>query len=223
MTSYNLFPGWAGGVGTATDDTQVTLGTDFTLTATAWLTQIRWFRATDEATGTTRQGILYDSAGNVLYGPVNIPTGALNAWSAYTLPTALRLNAGAYKAAVFHPAGRYTAAAHWFDTGPNGSDVIEGPVTVLASAHAPYGNGTYAYGAAPGFPTSSFNAAAYFSDVTISDTDPALANGPTVTYRQYTEAGWVQGSAHSRAWIGGQWVPVQGKRWDGAAWQNLPS
>lgn len=223
MTTYNLFPGWAGGVGTANDDGQVTLGTDFSLSAPAWLTQIRWFRATDEATGTTRQGILYDSNGTVLYGPVPIPTGALNAWSAYTLPTALRLPAGLYKVCVFHPAARYTASAHWFDTGPNASNTVEGPVTIISNSASRNGQGTYAYGATPSYPTNSFNAAAYFSDATISDVDPAAAAGPTVTYRRYDGAAWTQGNAHSRAWDGAAWVPAQGKRWDGAAWQNLPA
>lgn len=230
MTLYQLYDN-VPVLPTTVDDVGVSVGTEFLVTAQCWLTQLRWIRGTDEATGMTRQACLYrmDGSGNgqgfAVVDPVDLPTPAQGEWGVYDLPVPFELTAGLhYKAVVFHPAGRYTSQSNWFDeTGPNTVSLVKGPITVLSGADTMggVGNGTYGYGNAIQFPWNQFHNSAYFPGATISDVDPTVVTVPRLTAKRYEDGGFVSHSAAPKVWDGSSWIPAVGKRWDDSGWVAL--
>lgn len=225
MTIYNLYDDASFAVGPATvDDQAVSLGTEFTVTGPAWLTQMRWLRPTDEATGQIRIGAIFQqipgyNAGTLLYGPYTLPTPAQGQWGAYDLPTAIALAPGTYRAVVYHPAARYFAQSHWFDTGPNASNIVRGPITVPNAANAyTQAQGSYAYGTGIQWPSNTFNATAYFPGATFSDTDPTAS---AVTLKRLESGIWTTHLAQPKVLHNSAWASYHPKYWNGTAWTAL--
>jgi hypothetical protein len=109
-------------------------------------------------------------------GPFTIPAPAPGTWGTVTLPAPQPLTPGTrYRAVIFHPAGAYAATGAYFT-----ADQVAGPLVAPASATATAGaQGSYAYGPAIQYPTQTFNSAAYYADVTVTDVDPAPLIVPT--------------------------------------------
>lgn len=168
MALFNLFDGTPA-VAKADDTAPLTLGTEFYVTDRAWLTEFRHLTA---ASGnlSNRTGALYRVSDNALMvGPFLMPEPTPGEWCAFTLPTPFELVPNErYRVAIFHPFGDYPATPHFFE----GAGRFAGPV-VVPNAFTATAQGSYAYGASITYPGGTFNATAYYSDVTISDVDPA--------------------------------------------------
>lgn len=192
MTSYNLFPGPAPLVQAYDKGQSVNLGTSFKVTAPGWVTHIRYVSGRGSGGAdvdySQRVGVLWklNVVGGTSYsytkvaGPFTLPapTGP-DQWVDFTLPVPFALVPGQlYRIAVLHPNGGYPASTHYFDHGDGTTDYVYGPVVVPASGNVLYGmQGTFKY--TPYFddvPDSQYNAAAYYSDVTITDSDPAVVS-----------------------------------------------
>lgn len=227
MTLYQLYDNVPPS-GTVNDDLGVSVGTEFLVTAQCWLTQLSWQRATDESTGAIRTACLYqmngpgDGQGLAVYGPVYLPTPAQGEWGIYDLPTPFELTPGIhYKAAVYHHNGRYTAQAHYFDTGPNATSIVKGPITVLNSPDTMggIGNGTYNYSNDLQYPFNTFNSTSYFPGATISDVDLTLSN--TINFKRSESGVWVSHSGTPKVYIGGSWIDKHPQYWNGTGWTDL--
>lgn len=180
MTLHNLFTGAAPQLSAADDAAPVNLGTEFYATGPAWVTGLKFLAAATpgsyQLSTLDRTAGLYTvhpdgQGGDLVAGPVTIPITA-GQWCTADLPAPYPLTVGTrYRVVVHHPDGRYPATAHRFDAGNPAS--VDGPLTA-PNVDGAYFNaqGSYTYAAALAFPVSSFNATAYYADVTATDTDP---------------------------------------------------
>lgn len=209
---YNLFE-LNGALPDATnvDPAAITVGTEFIVTADCWVTELRWYRGNADESESIRQGGLYrkingNTPGELLLGPIDMPLPLWNAWGTYVLPTPYKLFAGeTYRVAMFHPNGRYPAVSKWFLDGPNASPIVRGPITIPNTTGIEQGSYNYVWGL--NWPDQTFNGAAYFSDVTITDVNP---NPPDTT--------------EIRTWDGTVWrsdVPTATREWNGLTWDDV--
>lgn len=162
----------------AGDSSPYSMGLEFEVTSSAWLSEIRWWQASGNApSGATRQGALYSvqspSSGTSVLAFQDFPA-TVNGWNTITLDPPFSLSVGQrYRAIVFHPAGRYSADSLYYSTGPGGVNLNNGPLRVHSDANATGGNqNSYLQSGSPGFPTDSFNSAKYWIDVAVTDTAP---------------------------------------------------
>ena len=176
MTTYHLFDA-APSLLQSGDEDDVSLGTEFIVTAQCWVTQFRWLRPINGVDGGIRQAALYLVNGTRVVEPVDLGIPAQGEWGATDLPTPYKLAPGRYKVVVRHPLGRYPAQLGWFAAG---GDEVKGPVTVPHASNATSGNqGSFGYGSGMVYPDGSYQSAAYFSDVTVTDEDPNPPVSPT--------------------------------------------
>lgn len=221
MTLHNLFTAGPANL-YANPDNAITLGTEFRVNTACWATQIRWFRASGAGEGIRRGAIYWVNTGGLtgtlVYGPVALPAGVDGQWVPLDIP-ALRLDPGSYRVAIWHPSpGLYVATANYFSTGTGGTNTTRGPITIPNAASAlGQKQGSYTNGEAMAFPASVYNAGGYFSDITISDTNPNPPQGIAVKVRE-AEA-WVSRTARPKVFQDGQWKPAPLKRWTGTNWQ----
>lgn len=221
MSLYNLYVAPPASL-TANNDVAITLGTEFAVNTTCWVTQLRWFRPNAAGTG-IRKGALYTVnanglAGTLIYGPVDFPMGADGSWVVHDM--VLRLEPGRYRVAVWHPnPGLYAATSNFFSTGAGGTSVTRGPITVPNAASAlGQKQGSYANSAAMTFPASVYLAGAYFSDVTVSDTDPNPPVGALIKVRE-SESAWTERRAKPKVYAGsGLWTPGKLKHRTSSGW-----
>ncbi|MEU0937612.1 DUF4082 domain-containing protein [Embleya sp. NPDC005971] len=163
------------------EETPVSLGTEFMLSATGWVKALHYWRATVAETGTVTGSVYLAATGVEVAGTVVTFTPTGTGWQTATITTPVQLTAGVrYILSIHHPS-RYAAgvAAYW-STGPGASGHTNGILTApsnAAIAGAPLGQGRYEYGPTRQAPASTFNANNYYSDVTVTDVDP---NGTTL-------------------------------------------
>lgn len=224
MTIYNLFTAGPANL-YANPDNAITLGTEFRVNTACWATQLRWFRASGAGEGIRRGAIYRVNAGGLtgtlVYGPVALPAGSDGQWVPLDIP-ALRLDPGSYRVAVWHPGpGLYVATANYFSTGAGGTNTTRGPLTIPNAASAlGQRQGSYTNGEAMAFPASVFNAGGYFSDLTVSDVDPAPL--PTLALKVRQADAWRSLAARAKVRRGGVWVPANLKYRAGGTWQRKP-
>ncbi|WNO26020.1 hypothetical protein SEA_WILDWEST_1 [Arthrobacter phage Wildwest] len=171
MALFNLFDGTPA-LGKGNDASPLTLGTEFYVTSPAWLTQIRHLTASEGSLARRTGAVFAAATGALVAGPFQMPVPVHGEWCALDLPDAVELTPGVhYRVAIFHPEGDYPATGYYFD---DEAARYSGPVVVPNVFDAVAGaQGSYKYDAYLAFPDNSFNATAYFSDVTISDVDPS--------------------------------------------------
>src|SRR5690606_12507231 len=99
------------------------------------------------------------TADGQLVGTVTFTNESLSGWQTATFGSAIQITAGVTYIASYHTTGSYVATTNYFAT-----DHTNGVLTGLSSA-ASGGNGLYAYGANPLFPTSSYQASNYWVDI----------------------------------------------------------
>jgi hypothetical protein len=139
------------------DTTAVELGLKFRPTVNGNITAVR-FHKSSVNTG-THQGSLWSSTGTLL-GRVTFTGETASGWQTAALTTPVAVTAGTtYVVSYFAPNGRYAGDSGFFASG-----VSNPPLEALASG-ASGGNGVYRYGAAPGFPTQTYQASNYWVDV----------------------------------------------------------
>jgi hypothetical protein len=151
---------------------------EFEVDSAAWLTEIRWWQATNNApSSATRQGALYSvtsaAAGTNVTGFISFPT-TVSGWNTLTFAPPVELTVDQrYRVVVFHPAGRYSADPNYYSSGAGSTDLVNGPLRVPSAANTT-GNDQNAFlqSGTPGYPVDSFNATRYWIDVAVTDTDP---------------------------------------------------
>ena len=181
MTSYSLFAAHPGVQPTWGDTGAVTLATQFSATAPAWLTALRYPHPAAATEFARRTAALYSVSpsgdfGAMVAGPFTMPDPVAGEWCTVQLPEPLALVPGtSYRAAILHPGGLYPATGGYFKDGPGSADQDFGPLHLPSADHVAYNRqGSFQYGPSIQFTDSSFNGASYFSDVVVSDTDPAV-------------------------------------------------
>lgn len=205
MSLWNLFPTHPGVQPQWADGEAVSLGTQFSVTSPAWAVALRYPHpvASDEIE--RRTAALYrvndaDGSGTLIAGPVLMPVPVAGEWCSADLPSPVPLVPGvSYRTVVLHPHGHYSAVGRYFVDGDGAFDRDYGPLHVPSALNVLNGRqGSYLYGGAIQFPTEAYNAASYFSDVTVTDTDPTppaatetvfAADG--TAYRTYILAGGI--------------------------------
>ena len=148
------------------DTSAVNLGVQFQASSSGMISGVRFYKESNN-TG-SHVGSLWTASGTLLAsGTFSGETAS--GWQELDFSSPVAVTAGTTYVASYH-----TNTGHYAYTS-NGlsSAVTNGPLTALASG------GVYAYGAANGFPSSSFNASNYWVDVVYSPTSGTTP--PTVT------------------------------------------
>ncbi|MDR7110830.1 hypothetical protein J2X03_000686 [Microbacterium trichothecenolyticum] len=149
-----------------TDTDAVELGTVFTVAKPGHVTALLYYKGAG-STGTHR-GTLWSATGQQL-ASVTFDAETASGWQRAVVSTPVLVTPGnTYVVSYFAPNGGFATTGGYFAE-PRVSGDIVGPAT---------DNGRYIYGSNGGFPTTSFNATAYFADVQV-DFGPAGASPPT--------------------------------------------
>jgi hypothetical protein len=147
------------------DPNPVELGVKFRSDLDGFVSAIRFYKG--PTNGGTHLGSLWTGSGALL-GRATFTGETASGWQQVTFSTPIAISANTtYVASYFAPAGGYSADRSYFAT--NGTD--RAPLHAL-SAGASGGDGVYAYEAATGFPTNSFNATNYWVDVVFNPSSP---------------------------------------------------
>ncbi len=148
------------------DANAVNLGVKFRCTtAGAKARGVRFHKATQN-TG-THVGRLWTANGTLLASAAFTGETA-SGWQEATFTTPVDLIADATYVASYHTAvGHYAASSNFFATAHTHNALV-------APASGTSGNGVFAYGPSPAFPTSSFNATNYWVDVVVDAPAPVL-------------------------------------------------
>jgi hypothetical protein len=147
----------------------VTLGVKFEASASGQITGIRFYKG-PENTG-THVADLWSSTGTLL-ASATFTNETASGWQQVNFSTPVSITAGTtYIASYYTSSGDYSADANYFNTA-----VTNGSLTALASGTSG-GDGLYAYGSSPTFPTASFDASNYWVDVAFvqSSNQPPIA------------------------------------------------
>jgi hypothetical protein len=154
----------------AADNAAVTIGVKFQAERNGTISAIRYYKATTN-TG-THVGNLWSATGQLL-GTATFSNETSTGWQQALLDTPVTITANTTYVASYHaPVGQYSFNGGYFT-----ADVVNSPLRALASS-VPGGNGVYAYGATPTFPTQTNAGGNYWVDVVFLDPD---INPPTVT------------------------------------------
>ena len=145
----------------------VELGTRFHATEAGQITQLKYWRASVDAGDTdTRAGRLWDNNGNLLATVTFTSTPGQSGWQVATLTTPVQISANTDYVVSYRTTNNYVASSAFF------SSSYSDPFGKLV---APTGqNGVYAYNTALVFPTQSYQASNYWTDVSFK---PGAAGG----------------------------------------------
>ncbi|MFE3202220.1 DUF4082 domain-containing protein [Embleya sp. NPDC059237] len=183
MTASRIWPATDGLTTSSSEQTPVSLGTEFVLSATGWATHLHFWRGTVAELGTITGSVyVVDTDAEVVGTAATFAVSGVG-WQTVALAAPVRLEAATrYIVSIHHPDRYATGIAAYFSTGPGGSGITNGIITAPASAAitSPNGQGRYEYGPTRVAPRQTFNANAYLSDITVTDVDPGgTILGPT--------------------------------------------
>ena len=148
----------------AGDPGSVELGVKFTPSVKGTVTGIRFYKAA--ANTGTHIGSLW-SAGGTLLASATFTNETASGWQQVYFSTPVQVAPNTtYVAGYFAPNGHYSMASGAFSSG----GVENGPLLALANGTS--GNGVFAYGTASTFPSGSFNASNYYTDVLFEPAPP---------------------------------------------------
>jgi hypothetical protein len=179
QNSYKLWPTGGGEGASAVTFTGVT-ATEFYVTSTCWVTEIRYYRLTTAVTGT--EGRIYRVDSSTSGTPVDGTYVAMPAsgtgWQPRVLPEPVILEAGQrYRVAVLFSGTIALTASYWYpSSGLGGSNGISnGPLVAPNSAEVTggKGQGSYKSSSVMTYPSSSNSGDrqdCYWIDVTVADT-----------------------------------------------------
>lgn len=183
-TTYTGYgTGTPSGLVYAADTDPYTLATAFTVTTSGLsLTKVRFWLDSNTGAVSSANVLSAGDLGVRVYGENDVGAGAsgsalatgtvssltMDAWNEHTLASPLSLTVGfVYYAALYLPAGRYSARAAEFDT-----PITVGPITFPTNSAAQGSAGTVRNGAfnagADAAPATSFNATWYGIDVAVA-------------------------------------------------------
>ena len=142
---------------TVNDPNGVSLGVKFEASANGTISGIRFYKG-PENTG-THVADLWTSTGTLLASGT-FSNETASGWQQVNFSSPVSITAGTeYVASYYTSSGDYSADANYF-----ANAVTSGSLTALASGTSG-GDGVYAYGSGPIFPTDSFDASNYWVDV----------------------------------------------------------
>lgn len=178
MAEFSIFsadPAAMNGYGWEGDGEILTLGTEFYATADAWVTALRYPHVMIDSRPSRKTMALFDEARAIVVGPIQMPVGTPGQWNSAPLAEPFKLVPNArYRVATFYPDGGYAATSQYFHPDNFGDRVAYGPITAPSGLFASGGTqGSFKYASDIQFPEGSFNNTAYYSDVVVSDVDPA--------------------------------------------------
>ncbi|MGW4637532.1 DUF4082 domain-containing protein [Sphaerisporangium sp. NPDC004334] len=155
----------------SSDANPVEVGVKFRVTSAGYIKSVRFYKGPLN-TG-THVGNLWTSTGQLL-ASATFTAESASGWQQvdFPVPVAVDINT-TYVASYYAPNGRYAVNSPYFTT-----SVVNGPLTALASGVSG-GNGVYRYGAAGGFPTSSFQSSNYWVDVVFTSMSSLWDDGDT--------------------------------------------
>ena len=152
----------------AGDGAAVELGMRFIPSVNGSVTGVRFYKAA--ANTGTHTGSLWSASGTRL--ATGTFTGeSASGWQSLTFASPVAVTAGTtYVVSYYAPNGHYSADGGYFTT-----DITRGPLSAPGTT-----NGVYRYGTGDWFPTSSWNAANYWVDITF-DAAPPDETAPVVS------------------------------------------
>jgi hypothetical protein len=146
----------------------VELGVKFRSDAAGTIEGIRFYKAA--ANTGTHVGSLWTTAGAQL-AQATFSNETASGWQQvkFSSPVSIEANT-TYVAGYYAPNGHYSA------NGPTFASAVDNPpLHALANSSSP--NGVYAYGAAPSFPTNTYQSSNYWVDVLFNPAPPPAAPG----------------------------------------------
>lgn len=169
----------------------ITLGTEFAVSAACQATAVYWWQPSGGNSDAARTVAIYPVAGGSPLATATVaPSGS--GWQRVEFSAPVSLAIGKYRAATFHPYGRYPATAAWWTPTSSGgtlggkdglsNGILSAPNSGNAVSNA---QGVYTEGEALAFPSSTFNSASYWVDVEISTGSDPLGT-PVVTVTNQT-------------------------------------
>ncbi len=168
ITAQTLFDsGSTPKVANVTDPNSVELGVKFQASQNGTITGIRFYKG-PQNTG-SHIGDLW-TAGGTLLASVTFSNETTSGWQEADFATPVAVTAGTTYVASYHTSGNYAVDTNYFATAHS-----NGELTAPASA-ASSGNGVYAYGTGPIFPTSTFQADNYWVDLVFDGQQGLAAN-----------------------------------------------
>lgn len=175
MTDYSIWPATNGPLAD-NPDSAINLGTQFSVSAQAWVTAIRYFRGTTNVNPDDVRLWQVDSASaGTSLASATPPAAGSTGWQDIALATPVELTPGqVYKVAAHMPT-HYVATPNYWTVGAGGSGITNGILTAQSNAASTGGQGTFRVGAAGLFPNSTFNGGNYWIDVIVTDVDPSGA------------------------------------------------
>jgi hypothetical protein len=155
------------------DGGAVNLGMAFSTGTDGFITGLRFYKAS--ANTGTHVGDLWNASGTPL-AQATFTNETASGWQQVSFSSPVAVTAGTtYVVSYLAPNGHYSFTGGGFTT-----MVSTPPLYGLAAGNAPNGNGTFAYGSSPAFPTSTFDADNYFVDpVFITSSPPDAPTGVT--------------------------------------------
>lgn len=138
------------------DPSSVELGMKFTASARGDISGLRYYKSAQD-TG-THTGSLWSATGTLL-GSLTFASETSSGWQSATFVQPVSISAGSTYVASYHSNGNYSATPNYFAT-THSNGVLTAP-----SSSAAGGNGVYAYGTSPLFPTATYNSTNYWVDV----------------------------------------------------------
>lgn len=149
------------------DTNATSLGVKFQSDTAGYITGVRFYKTTVN-NGGTHVGQLWSTKGSLL-ATATFTSESDSGWQDVTFASPVAISANTtYVASYFAPQGHYP-----YDSGSDplslNSAIDNSPLHALASGSA-NGNGVYAYGSSPLFPTQTYNGSDYWVDVDFSTT-----------------------------------------------------
>jgi hypothetical protein len=192
VADFRLWPSTDGPSTASLDSGGPSLATEFYVTATAWLTQLWFWRPTTEVTGPVVGRVYRVDTETAVAGTDVTFTLSATGWHAAALAAAVALEPNVrYRATVRFP-NNYASTGSYWSTGPGGPGITNGPLTAPGSgggATQSSFQGAFVYAPGLAFPASQFSATNYWVDLTVSDTDPdAHVGAGTATIALAAEA-----------------------------------
>lgn len=180
MTVYRLWPSTSGPGAATADADNYSLGVEFQVTSncnfTGW-----YFWANTAATATfSLYQVINSSSGTLLNQVSSVSIAApLGEWKYIPVVLPTSLTTGVRYKAVIHSTTNnfYSSTSLYWSTGPGSAGLTNGILSAYNSANASPGQGSFAVGSTPAYPTTAFNHTNYWIDLEVDDDTGAAPEG----------------------------------------------
>lgn len=170
VTEYSLFPA-EDGPSTLAAEAAINIGVKVNFTAEVEITKLRFWRPTGlngPITGRVWR-FTAPSTWEAVSADVTFDLTATDDWLLATLPTPVPAGPGAVYVPTVHCVGAYPYTLSYWDSGPGGSGIINGPLRAFSNVDAG-GQGCFSIGDISVAPTTSGGGTNYGVDLVVVDT-----------------------------------------------------